>query len=138
MQDAFGNKIGGKSLSDGTQLISLIASQNNQETFLYEYAIVASTAAAAGTTGDVSGYGLPFKNLKFTKSAAVEAVTIRLAINGRGVACIKISGLTTETIAITALIDGTNATDALCVRKTDGTFAAATVLGNGTYFLVLS
>lgn len=137
MQDAFGNKIGGKSDASGNQYVRAIASQNNAESFLYEY-LISSTAAAAGTTGDVSGYGMPFKNLKFTKSAAVETLTMRLAINGRGVACIKISGLTGETVAITALIDGTNATDAICVRKTDGTFAAASALANGTYFLVLS
>lgn len=106
--------------------------ENVQTDYLYS-----GTAAAVGTTPDISGYGLPFDKLKFTKSASVDTVTIRLGLSGAGRIMFRISGLATETVAVVAQIDGTNDTDAICVRRTDGTFAAATALGNGTYYLVL-
>jgi hypothetical protein len=96
-----------------------------------------STAAALATTADISSYGLPFSKLKFTKSASSENATVRLAINGAGAVMFIISGLTAETIAVTALIDGTNETAALGVINTAGTFSQASALGNGTYWLVL-
>jgi hypothetical protein len=95
------------------------------------------TATALGTTADISSLGLPFNKLKFTKSAAVENATVRLAINGTGSVMFMISGLTSETIAVTALIDGTNETAGLGVMNTAGTYSAATALGNGTYRLVV-
>ena len=43
-----------------------------------------------------------------------------------------ISGLTAKRTAVTALIDGTNETGALCVMNNVGTHLAASALGNGT------
>ena len=48
-------------------------------------------------------------------------------------AMINITGLTTETIKLTGFIDGIE-TNAICVRKEDGTFAQASALGNGLYY----
>jgi hypothetical protein len=94
------------------------------------------TAAALGTTSDVSSFGLPFTKLKFTKSSTSESATVRLAINGAGAVMFMVSGLTSETIAVTALIDGTNESAALGVVNTAGVYSAASALGNGTYRLV--
>lgn len=99
-------------------------------------ASVAGTAAAVLTTTNLSAYGFPFRKLVFTKSAAVQACTLRCAFNGRGVGMFTVSLAGGETLAVTALLDGTNASDAICVRKTDGTFVAASALASGTYYIV--
>lgn len=98
--------------------------------------VYTGTAAALGTTSDISIYGLPFNKLKVTKSAATESATFRLAISGVGPALFKITGLGSETMALTALIDGTVETDALGVISTAGVFSQASALGNGTYWIV--
>jgi hypothetical protein len=94
------------------------------------------TAAALGTTSDISVYGLPYTKLKVTKSASTESATFRLAINGTGPAMFHITGLSSETMAVTALIDGTVETAALGVISTAGVFSQASALGNGSYWLV--
>lgn len=95
------------------------------------------TAAALGTMDGLEILGFPFTALKFTKSAATENATVVIGVSRR-LALIKISGLTTETIAVTAVIDGTAESGALCVRVAAGTFSSSAALGNGTYVLVLS
>lgn len=54
-------------------------------------------------------------------------------------AIVNISGLTAETVQITALVDGAGSVESLpvLVRKTDGTFSAASALGNGIYYVPL-
>lgn len=91
------------------------------------------TAAALGQTNNIAAYGFAFQIFKFTKSAATENATVRLCLNGRGVAFLTISGLTAETIAVTSLVDGTNESAVMGWRKSDGTYITA--LGNGTYTL---
>ena len=103
-----------------------------QQTYPYT-----GTAAALGDVIGLDAFGFPFKTIRITKSAAVDNATVRFSLSGRGKMIIVISGLATETILLTALVDGTNASNALCVRKTDGTYAAAATLGNGTYYLVV-
>lgn len=94
------------------------------------------TVAALGQTTDISGYGVPLKNLVVTKSAGVNTGTLTITVNGDGTVLINITALNAETIAITGLLADGTATTALCVRKTDGTFAAASALAVGTYVLV--
>lgn len=67
-----------------------------------------------------------------TTSNAAQALPADLSIFGAG--AVKISGLTGETVQITALMDGSVVSDPIMVRKTDGTFVAASALGNGTYY----
>lgn len=94
------------------------------------------TGTALGQTTDISGYGLPLKNLVVTKSAGVNTGTLTINVNGSGKVLINITALTAETIAITGILADGTATAALCVHKTDGTFVAATALAVGTYILV--
>ena len=106
------------------------------ETELDDTQAFSGTAAAFGTTTDISALGLPFRKLVFTKSASVQTGTVRCGFNGAGAGMIVVAVAGGETLAVTALIDGTNASDAICVRKTDGTFVAASALASGTYYLV--
>lgn len=94
------------------------------------------TAAALGQTTDISGYGLPVKSLVVTKSAGANTGTLTITVSGNGRVLINITSLNAETIAITGLLADGTATTGLCVRKTDGTFVAATALAVGTYVLV--
>lgn len=103
-----------------------------QQTYPYT-----GTAAALGDVVGLDAFGFPFKTIRITKSAAVDNATVRCSLSGRGKMIIVISGLATETIALTALVDGVNASNALCVRQMAGTYAAASALGNGTYYLVV-
>lgn len=85
---------------------------------------------------DISGFGFPYRTLQFTKTAKAEVATVNLFVNFNGIGAIDISGLTVETIAVKPSLDGENySANALMVRKTDGTFAAATALGNGLYLI---
>jgi len=100
-------------------------------------AIVADSTAALRDTveGHCARLGLPFTNLSFTKSASVEAVTIRwhFTVNS---GYIVISGLTGETIAIEGLSIG-NTQGNIFLKDSTGAFVQANTLGNGTYKLDL-
>ena len=77
--------------------------------WLYTDGVSAKTQPALFTTGDISSYS-----------------------HGLFV----ISGLTGETVAVTALVDGTVASGALKIQKTDGTYVAGSALSNGTFYLL--
>jgi len=104
--------------------LSALAEQY-QQTFTFS----GITAAALGQTSNIAAYGFPFQILVLTKSSTTDSPIVYLGINGKGVIALSIASLSSETIAITALIDGTNASAALGFKKSDGTFATA--LGNG-------
>lgn len=76
--------------------------------YFYTDGVSAKTAAALLTTGDISTYS-------------------------HGI--VTISGLTGETVAITALLDGTVESGAIKSTTTAGVDAASATLGNGTFYL---
>lgn len=97
-----------KKIGDALEVRQVASDVAVVESYFLNDGVTAKTAAALFTTADISGY-----------SHAV----------------VHISGLTIETIAITGLIDGTIETAALKSTTTAGVNAAASVLGNGTFYL---
>lgn len=60
-------------------------------------------------------------------------------ISGYQMGVLVVSGLTTETISLRYLMNSTPVvSDPIMVRRTDGTFAAAAALANGTYYIPLA
>lgn len=96
---------------------------------------VSGAAAALGETVDTSAVS-PFDKLSFAKSAAVDTATVTYRIGRGGKGVVIISGLSTETIAITGFV-GAVESGAITVASTAGVKSAATALGNGTYFIDL-
>jgi len=101
------------------------------ESWYYDDGVTASTVAALFTTTDVSLF-CPYDTLTFTKSAASESATVTLRLRPGSVGVLVISGLTTETIAVTGTINSI-ATGSLMVRDGAGTIntiIAASALSN--------
>ena len=61
------------------------------------------------------------------------ALALPADLTNYAIGFVTFSGLGAETVLMQALVDGTVVSDAIMVQKTDGTFAAATALANGTY-----
>ena len=91
-----------------------------------------ATVPSHETASDVA-----FPNAWFLNWSIVSTLGTALALpsdlTNYAMGFVTISGLGAETVLIQALIDGTVVSDAIMVQRTDGTFAAATALADGTY-----
>ena len=92
------------------------------------------TAAALGSVSGLAQWGFPIDELVFTKSAAVETMTVRVCVSNNGRMLIAVTEAAAETVAVTMKKGSTTLEGNLLVRKgADGTFAAASALVNGNY-----
>lgn len=112
-----------------------VKSKDNEPEQWADGNIITGTAVALYTTGSLIKYGFPYSSVIFTKSAAVQNATLAWQ-ECQGVYVFTVTGITTETLKLTATNQNGNTIGAVAVKSAANIASDGSALAAGTYYLL--